>query len=67
MTNLRKLLTLCTTKGQEVPSVEYIAEKMTPVREDSLRLPRSFAHTVRNILDLEEQSCANKSIESDKE
>lgn len=67
MMNLRKLLTLCASKEDNIPSVEYIANKMTPVNENSLRLPRSFAHTVRHILENEEQFAANKRIESDNE
>jgi hypothetical protein len=34
-------------------SVKEIADKMTPVREETLRLPRSFAHNLRIIIDSE--------------
>ena len=67
MTHLRKLLKFSFGSGDPVPSVDEIAQNMQPVDESTLRLPRSFAHTMRNILETEAQKFANKRIESDGE
>ena len=54
MANVRQ----CTQNNVE--SVRDMAQKMTPVDEDSLRLPRSFAHTVRLVLENEAKHSTNK-------
>ena len=66
MTRLRKILALCAAKEEKPPSVEYIASRMTPVDESSLRLPRSFAHTMRHMLENEDRLTSNKAMDSDK-
>lgn len=66
MTSIQELLNFGNTKDKDTHSVEFIASKMTPVNEKSLHLPRNFAHTVRNILDMEQQMSINKHIKSNK-
>jgi len=67
MTNLKTLLNFSINSKDSIPSVEQIANKMQPVDENSLRLPRSFAHTMRNILENKTQVFANNRIKSDGE
>ena len=57
------LMAVCRSEPTSVDSVEEIARKMEPVQETSLRLPRSFAHTVRLLLAEESKTCANKASE----
>ena len=65
MTTLRRLLTTLSKKDEYLTSIEHIASKMTPVDESQLHLPRSFAHTVRRILEHEENLAANKAMDAD--
>jgi hypothetical protein len=58
MTNLIKLLFQPLWKVEK-PSVVEIANKMRPVDEKKLRLPRSFAHTMRCILEYEKTFPSN--------
>ena len=67
MTNLKKIRNFSFGSKDSIPSVEQIANKMQPVDENSLRLPRSFAHTMRNILENETIVFANNRMESDGE
>ncbi len=48
-------------------SVDEIAERMTPVEEGSLRLPRSFAHNLRIIVEAEAQDQNFKRMSGDRE
>lgn len=53
MPKLIKFFTPIVNKSDKPISVREIAQKMQPVDEASLRLPRSFAHSMRNLLETE--------------
>jgi len=59
----RFLLAVCNSNRMQMESVKAIAQKMTPIKEANLKLPRGFAHTVRVLLDEEIRTCTNKAPE----
>jgi hypothetical protein len=61
MTNIFYYLGLgARTSIEKALSVKEISELMTPIEEEKLKLPRSFAHNLRVIIDAEKGAIKNQ-------
>ncbi len=67
MPKLINFLKPVVNKSNKSISVHEIAQKMQPVNEASLRLPRSFAHSMRNLLETEYDKPIRKQMRKDSE
>jgi len=47
-----KIIKIKRKKSTDILTVKSIASKMEPIDERKLKLPRSFAHTLRSIIEI---------------